>query len=51
MQQAFQESYGRDPAKPVMLSLVITDGDALDIREFERTLQNEPNAYVGKIVF
>jgi hypothetical protein len=46
--KAFNDKYGNLPlqVRPVMLALVITDGDSLDIAEFERTLKQDQNSYV-----
>lgn len=48
LHQAFDDAFARQPAnqKPVLLALVITDGDALDIEEFERHLAQDSNSYV-----
>lgn len=48
LNQVFLKEYGRLPLdqRPVMLALVVTDGDALDIEEFEQSLQSDQNAYV-----
>ena len=48
LEKAFTRDFGHRAVqeRPVMLALVVTDGEALDIEEFERTLAQDKNAYV-----
>ena len=48
LQRRFQDTYGRvaEAQRPVMVCVLICDGDALDGQEFERAFANEPEAYI-----
>jgi hypothetical protein len=48
MHNAFAAKFGRlpEPQQPALLALLVTDGDSLDIQEFERTLASDQNSYV-----
>ncbi len=48
VQSSFNDKYKAvaPENRPALLALVITDGDALDIAEFERTLKSDQNSYV-----